>query len=264
MYIFANYFTISTMKKHILLIVTSLSFFINKNVLAQENKHYHDFGVMAGPVFFQSDYGERYNVDNFIKNYGFSVGAFYYLDNQNGYHRYTDYIKYRAEVSYMKNDMQHYGRWVDNNKTDLGTLQLRAMRGSVEALNLGAQIEFYPWKNDDYSYKNWNPYISFGAQYSFYTSKAWSELGVLGDPAVTLPKYIDAFQNKTATVVSLTSSIGTRYRLDDSNSLVIDLRSQYFMSDWVDGLNPDSRNYPENKTNDWLVWLNVGYIYSFQ
>ena len=42
---------------------------------------------------------------------------------------------------------------------------------------------------------------------------------------------------------------------------MLDLRWQYFFSDWVDGLRPDPRFYSENKANDWLVWLNFGYIY---
>jgi hypothetical protein len=36
-----------------------------------------------------------------------------------------------------------------------------------------------------------------------------------------------------------------------------------FFSNWVDGLNPNPAIYKENKANDWLVWLNVGYIYYF-
>jgi hypothetical protein len=35
-------------------------------------------------------------------------------------------------------------------------------------------------------------------------------------------------------------------------------------SNWVDGLNPNPAIYKENKANDWLVWLNVGYIYYLQ
>jgi hypothetical protein len=41
---------------------------------------------------------------------------------------------------------------------------------------------------------------------------------------------------------------------------MLDLRGQYYFSDWVDGLNPDHNKYTENRYNDWLVWLNVGYI----
>jgi hypothetical protein len=41
---------------------------------------------------------------------------------------------------------------------------------------------------------------------------------------------------------------------------MIDLRFQYYFSNWVDGLNPNPEIYKENKANDWLVWFNVGYI----
>jgi hypothetical protein len=36
---------------------------------------------------------------------------------------------------------------------------------------------------------------------------------------------------------------------------------QYYFSNWVDGLNPNPDICSENRANDWLVWLNVGYIY---
>jgi hypothetical protein len=45
---------------------------------------------------------------------------------------------------------------------------------------------------------------------------------------------------------------------------MIDLRVQYYFSNWVDGLNPDPTIYKENKANDWNVWLNFGYIYYLQ
>jgi hypothetical protein len=57
------------------------------------------------------------------------------------------------------------------------------------------------------------------------------------------------------------ASVGTRYKLNELSDLIIETKMQYYFSDWVDGLNPNSSKYPENKANDWLVWLNVGYIY---
>jgi hypothetical protein len=39
---------------------------------------------------------------------------------------------------------------------------------------------------------------------------------------------------------------------------MVDLRWQYFFDDTVDGLD---HNLDSNKANDWLVWLNFGYIY---
>lgn len=242
-----------------------ICFILFQNTVKSQNfsNYNHDFGIMAGPVFFQSDYGERFDFSNYLNNVGYSVGAFYYIDIQSDYHKYTDYLKFRAEASFMKNDLQHYGEWVADDKKSFGAAQIRAMRGGVEAVNLGLQVEYYPWKNDDYSFKDWNPYISLGVQYSFFTSKAWSEMGTLGDPAITHPKYLNAFRNESSTFLSVTSSVGTRYKLDDNNSLIADFRMQYFGSDWVDGLNPDSNIYNENKANDWLVWFNIGYIYSF-
>ena len=41
---------------------------------------------------------------------------------------------------------------------------------------------------------------------------------------------------------------------------MLDLRGQYYFSDWVDGLN---HQLSFNQNNDWLVWLNVGYILLF-
>ena len=55
--------------------------------------------------------------------------------------------------------------------------------------------------------------------------------------------------------------LGLRYRLGTLSDLVLDLRYQYFSSDWVDGLNPNKDKYTENKSNDSLLWLSVGYIY---
>jgi hypothetical protein len=44
---------------------------------------------------------------------------------------------------------------------------------------------------------------------------------------------------------------------------MIDLRFQYFfqLGRWF---KPNPAIYKENKANDWLVWLNVGYIYYLQ
>lgn len=254
------------MRKPIIFFNIICVLFVINTAKSQNFSNYnHDLGVMAGPVFFQSDYGERYDVKNFTDNAGYSIGAFYYLNIEADRHNtYTDYLKLRIEVSYMKNNLQHFGKWVDDNKTSLAATQLRAMRGSIEALNFGAQVEYYPFKTDDFSYRDWNPYVSFGGQYSYGSSRAWSEMGVLGNPAVTPEKYMNgAFRNESNSYLSLTASVGVKYVLDNSNALVADLRSQYFFSDWVDGLNPDSRKYTENKTNDWLLWFNVGYIYSF-
>jgi hypothetical protein len=44
------------------------------------------------------------------------------------------------------------------------------------------------------------------------------------------------------------------------SDLVFDVRAQVFSSDWVDGLNPNKDSFTENKNNDWLTSIGIGYI----
>ncbi|HBK83672.1 MAG TPA: hypothetical protein DDZ41_08770 [Flavobacterium sp.] len=107
--------------------------------------------------------------------------------------------------------------------------------------------------------------MSFGGQLGYYTSKIESDLGPIGSPASTPEKYLTGSKNqRNRPVASLTSSIGTRLRLNDFNSLVFDTRLQYYTSDWVDGLNPNRKIYQENKTNDYSLTFSVGYVYYFE
>ena len=63
---------------------------------------------------------------------------------------------------------------------------------------------------------------------------------------------------ENGTTWSVVGSIGTRYKLTALSDLMIDLRWQYYFNNWIDGLN---HQLDSNKANDWLVWLNFGYIY---
>jgi hypothetical protein len=40
----------------------------------------HEVGVIAGPVAFQSDYGERYNLDTNAGNTGMGIGIIHYIN----------------------------------------------------------------------------------------------------------------------------------------------------------------------------------------
>jgi len=137
------------------------------------------------------------------------------------------------------------------------------MRGTASNFNLGMQLEFYPYSIREFEATKgkFGPFGSLGFQYTRYTPKAWSLLGPLGLPETTVVKYQNAFTNQAGNVWSVIGSVGTRYKLDEKSDLLLDLRWQYYFSDWVDGLRPDPRFYKENKANDWLVWLNFGYIY---
>lgn len=230
----------------------------------------HEIGVIAGPVAFQSDYGERGDASTFSGNTGFAIGLVHYLNFSynsecNCYSRqnfFNDHFKVRSELSYITAKLQHEGQWVDASKTSTTAEQLRNMRGEASIINLGMQLEYFPLSIRDFSNSvgSFAPYISAGAQFSAYSPKATSTTGpltVLNTPV----KYRNAFTNEDGTTWSAITSVGTRYKLSEYSDLLIDLRFQYYFSDWVDGLKPDPNVYKENKSNDWMVWLNFGYIY---
>ncbi len=236
----------------------------------------HEIGAITGPVAFQSDYGERHDFSTNAGNTGLGIGLVHYLNFSyraecNCYTPETyfnDHFKLRSELSYNKTNLEHFGKWVEDTRTSLTADQLRAMRGSTSVTNIGMQLEFFPYSIREFAVSpgTWAPFMSLGGQFSFYTSKAWSDMGPgLGSlPTVTPDKYINAVRNESSSTWSVVSSVGTRYKLSMLSDLMVDLRWQYYFSNWVDGLNPDPALYPENKANDWNLWFNVGYIYYIQ
>lgn len=233
----------------------------------------HEVGVITGPVAFQSDYGQRYDFATNSGNTGLGIGLIHYLNFSykaecNCYTPETyfnDHFKLRSEISYNKTDLQHFGEWVKEERTSLTADQLRGMRGSTAVTNIGMQLEYFPFSIRDFTARpgSWGPFISLGGQYCFYNATSYSQLGPgLGSsPTVTPVKYLNAFDRDGGTTWSIVSSIGTRYKLTPLSDLMIDLRWQYYFSNWVDGLNPNPEIYLENRANDWNVWLNFGYIY---
>jgi len=245
-------------KKIIMLLVVLISY---SSVKAQYGRTYQEFGIMAGPVFFQSDFGARGEIKNAINNVGISGGVFYYISLNNDRSGFADNFKIRLEASFMKVQLEHYGKYVEGN-SDFAR-KLRGMSSTVKAGNIGVQLEYYPFKTDDYSRATFSPYISAGTQLTSYSVKAYSKLGNIGTPLTVPVKYIDGFKSDSGLVASLTASLGFRVKLSEYHAIIIDGRLQYYFSDWIDGMNPKREVYTENKTNDYSATLNVGYVYYF-
>jgi hypothetical protein len=229
----------------------------------------HEIGAIVGPTAFQSDYGQRHNFTTNASNTGFGIGLIHYLNFSykaecNCYTPETyfnDHFKLRTELSYTKAKLDHFGRWTEGGGTF--ARQLKAMHGEASVTDIGMQLEYFPFSIRDFSATigAWGPFVSLGAHFNFFDPKATSDLGALDTPLTTPQKYIGATQNQSGTTWSIVTSVGTRYKLTTLSDLMVDLRLQYYFSDWVDGLKPDPALHPENKANDWNVWLNFGYIY---
>lgn len=257
------------MPKYIIAICLLLCGYTNKAVA--QFGFSHEIGVIAGPVALQSDYGERHDFKTNMGNTGYGIGIIHYMNfsyraDCNCYAPETyfnDHFKLRSELSYNKTELQHFGEWVKDSRTNLFANQLRGMRGEASITDIGMQLEYFPLSIRDFTATigSWAPFVSLGAHFSFYDPKAYSTLGELDTPLTTPVKYLGATTNEGGTVWSIVSSVGTRYKLTELSDLMVDLRLQYYFSDWVDGLRPDPEVYKENKANDWNVWLNFGYIY---
>lgn len=278
-YIFVSLKTNSFIMPKYFKLILVITFSIFSSVKAQFGFS-HELGIITGPVAFQSDYGVRNDFKTNAGNTGFGVGLVHYLNfsyraDCNCYNPETyfnDHFKIRTELSYTSTKLNHFGKWVtdDKVKKSADAAKLKAMNGSSAVTNFGSQIEYYPLSIRDFAATPgaFAPFVSLGAQISFYTPTAKSDLGKLGSSLTTFPKYLSpsdgekyGFTNESGTTWSVVASVGTRYKLNPSSDLLLDLRWQYFNSNWVDGLNPNQTLYPENKSNDWLVWLNFGYIY---
>lgn len=243
------------------IIITIALIFAMQNSYPQFGSYkLQEFGITAGPVFFQSDFGERGSFKNAVGNVGFNLTGFYYIPLSPYRTNFTESFKIRGEINFMTTGLRHFGKYVDSD-TQMAK-KLEGMRSKVTAASIGIQVEYYPWRTEEY-YRHtiFYPYLSAGTHFTSYSANAYSKNGPIGIPQTSLEKYIDGFKSTSGTTMSVSGSLGTRIKFDDKNGIVIDGRLQYYFTDWMDGMNPSRRTYTENKTNDWSATLNIGYIH---
>ena len=133
----------------------------------------------------------------------------------------------------------------------------------------------YIWSIRDFMAEDqpWAPYFATGLHWVGFDPYACSDFGNLNTPITTPDKYYYSFQQAGGSTWSIVTSVGTRYKLSKSVDFLIDWRWQYYFSNWVDGLNPQLEfntqalglgngvPVPENKTNDWIFWINFGGVF---
>lgn len=249
-----------------------LIFLLFSNLIAAQSWLSHEIGFIAGPIAFQSDFGQRNHFRSNAENRGFALGIVHYANFSSGEdytHYFNDHFKVRTELSYSSADLEHFGKWIEGTQS-LGKQQLKAMSSTTKVANVGLQAEYHFTSIHDFenTIGKFGPYLSIGVLYSYYNAKVSSTMGTLGDPAITFPKYLTptegrpyGFSSEKKGILSLEISLGTRYRLNKKTDLLVDVRHQYFTNDWVDGLNPNPAIYKENQATDRLAWLSFGYIY---
>ena len=248
----------------------------------------HEIGAIMGPVAFQSDYGVRSDFETNSGNTGFGVGLIHYINfayrsDCNCYTKdtfFNDHFKLRNEISFNRTFLEHLGKWVDDDKNSATARRLRGMTAEANVLDIGSQIEFFPYSIRDFAAGGYSfaPFFSLGAHYNRFSPKSAQDNSQISqlefqqtsniDPDVSIGGVNgtrnnaifldDSSINESFSSWSIVWSVGTRYKLTPLSDLMLDLRWQYYFTDLADGLDHDA---PSDKFNDWNVWLNFGYIY---
>lgn len=240
-----------------------------------QDRSSHEIGFITGAASFTTDYGQRNHFNSNVGgNIGMGLGVIYYMnfsDYRYGWSQRTNYFnehfRLRGELSFMTANLDHFGRYVDENQTTYAADQLRAMHGKTTIINFGAQLEFHIVDVVDFGSRRipdlkWSPYASVGLMLDYYNPDLTSDLGDWrNDISVIYPKWqVPGAINTSAKFTgSATFGIGTRHKLGEYSDILIESRWQYFFSNYVDGLN--AKLDPANKHNDWLLWVHVGYVY---
>jgi len=247
----------------------------------------HEIGVIAGPVEFRSDFGSRNEEKTNLGNTGIGIGLIHYISfaysaDCNCYTTdtyFNDHFKLRSEISWNKTILNHHGFWVQPDKTSIRADKLRGHSGVAENFDIGMQLEYFPLSIRSFqafAYR-FAPFISLGAHYTSFNPKAKTKYnnpnpnayGDIYDSSNFYNGWFDLpytpgvdpypISEQSGSTWSVVSSVGVRYKLTKLSDLMLDLRWQYYFSDWIDGLNHNWRDYDRN--DDWLVWLNFGYVY---
>lgn len=239
-----------------------------------QNWFSNEIGVVFGPVVFQSDFGERRDLESTMGNTGFGIGFVHYMNfdyRTRGPMRYSyfnDHFRIRSEISWNWTNLKHFGQWAEG--TSENAKKLKAHTGRANNLDVGMQLEYFPFSVKEFSYDigAFAPYVSLGVHYTLFSPEVFTSYG--DNDVNNLYNFFDPWRypngkedtdfivTEVGATFSIVGSIGTRYKLSRMSDLVLDLRWQRYFSDKVDGLN---HKLPSNKANDHLIWLNFGYIF---
>ena len=226
----------------------------------------HEIGILTGPAGFFTDYGERWNIRNNLENEGFGVGLVHYMNFafkpecscRPTKLFFTKHFRIRSEIDYMRSKLDHFGP-VAQGGGESGRL-LRAMHGSTQLFQGGMALEYHLFgikEARDFAVL-FAPYISLGLHYVYYDPHAYSDLGPLDSPKVLFPTFENGIFLDGGHTFAIVGSGGIRYRLGRYNDLLVEARAHYYDTDRLDGLEVQGA---QNKFNDFVLWVSVGYVY---
>ncbi|WP_299012132.1 hypothetical protein [uncultured Polaribacter sp.] len=230
----------------------------------------HDVGVFLGSTSLQTDYGERGHLPSELNNNNLSITVAHYLSFYNNTLRWDpndilqNHLMVKTAIQYVTNTkLEHHGIFAEKQSPE--GERLRAMRGGVNILNLSMNVEYFLKPLEEFVYQasdiSFNPFVSFGLQYSFYNNSLESTLGDWRQDITVLPiKYRneDFLFIGSGESLGVNIGIGTRLKIAEKIDLVAQYNYTYFLSDKIDGLQTDR---VENRNNEWALDIQLGIVY---
>jgi len=222
---------------------------------------FHEISFGVGSVSFRGDWGERNDTRTNLGNTGFGLNISHYVNyayTRNAHKYFNRHFKMRNSLIFHHTSLNHYGRW------QVGNNLLQAMSGKSTVVELGTGLEWYWREIRDFErqIKTFQPYAGAGFNIVYFNPKVQTSLpGNIGSVDNTFETFRGRTSNSQDVTLSVNFQTGTKFKLNQDLDLFIEGRWHYFFSDYVDGLNP--RN-PNNRSNDWMFFVNLGFTYYFE
>ena len=254
------------MKRLILLISFSLLLAFNAGAQALVDEWEANIGYLN----FQGDYGQRADFQTTLANQGGMIGGKIYFNllNSNRPECYACqhlkfHLGFNTGYSVLSFDKSYYE--YKPYQADL-IRKIKAINGQVYFLDLSANVEYHLSNLryiDFFSSNIFNkidPYVGIGAGGIFYSVDVDSELGNFEkDPSILPSPFVGRVYNENSIAFSANLEVGIRYRFSQDLQLSFNNKWMYFLSDRVDGLNPNPK-MATNKYNDWLFSPSLGVV----
>ena len=232
---------------------------------------FNEVSISAGYVSFRGDYGEAHDDKTNLGNTGFGISAVHYLNfayTTYGNNYFSRHFKLRNQLLYQNTSLEHLGKYAKGNGD--GALKLSAMTGEVNTLELSTGLQWFYRRIKEYeiSTKSFSPYAGAGIGAVFANpSNKTSLSGELGSTSNTFGTFLpqsgsnkNPIANDSETALAVNFQTGTFYRLSSTSDLFLELSWHFYSSDFIDGLSPIG---DQNRSDDWAVWLSLGYVFYF-
>ncbi|MCG1037545.1 THC0290_0291 family protein [Polaribacter sargassicola] len=233
---------------------------------AQNNTY--EVGGFVGFNNMQTDYGQPDEFSSYFKKNGQSLSIAHYTHFFNLTQRWNrkygihDHLMIKTELQYINNTFTHNDIYSNSNSEN--GAKLRGMESTVNILNTGINAEYHLKSLTNffnpYADVSFNPFVGVGVNYFFYNNDLTSTLGDWRNDFSVLPEKFsgDALAVGSGSGFAVNFYGGARYKLTNKTDLALQISSQYFFSDKIDGLDAQVE---ENQSNEIMLNFQLGLIY---